>query len=851
VGLIVALLVGAVVRAAQLWWASAHVPDFAAPMLDAGFHHYWASLIVDATTQVPAWMDDPEVATTPYYRPPGYVWALAAVYALSGGSIVAAKVVQAAVGLGGVAIVYALGRRLLDARAATAGALAAALSPSLLYFEGELVAAALASVLVTSWAWLALSPRSPSPSLLRASLLGALVGVACWVRPSLVVLAPVLLVVWAWRLQDGGDEEEAGPRPSKAHARAAWSTAGGVFVVAVVLVTAPVTVRNLIVGGEAVWISMNAPITARYGNHAAADGHHVRLPTTGVLAGLTTVSASGYPRVRRHVAEQLGRPVVSEGSDAGEATLGWGELGSILRKESMSWAAGDQAAFAALTIRKALLLIGPAEVSNNKQVQLAINDSPVLRWLPARWRWVAPLALVGVVALWRRRRRRASALLFGGVSLLLATVVPFLAAARFRLPTLGLVTALAGVGLIALLDSLRDPTRAGDRGPLLAAGLVGALLFGVNWTGYRPDESRWRLDRATALLRADDDDGALVELDAALAQDSRNADAYRQRGLLHARRGAADLALQDLQQAVALGGGPAADAALATVKTQLGATDTFTLRQFEALLEKDPDRTDVLYNYGLALSRRGRPADARVVYERLLALTPASADARNNLGRVLLQLNDPRGAIAHFDAVLTAEPDHVQAAYNRAVAYARVDVQAAEEAYRALLDRRPDHVEARLNLGALLLDSGRPVDALQLLAPAASSTTAPSGILFNYARAAWQSGNEPMGLAALRRAKTARQRGRGAPGPGADAIDLQLAAWLTTASTPSLRAPDEAVALTHGVVLRARWGHPLPIRAYAAALDAAGKPDAAAQARQRADVLCAAQPGGFDGACAP
>ena len=40
-GLLLALLVGALVRALQLWWAADGVPDIVTPMLDAGFHHHW------------------------------------------------------------------------------------------------------------------------------------------------------------------------------------------------------------------------------------------------------------------------------------------------------------------------------------------------------------------------------------------------------------------------------------------------------------------------------------------------------------------------------------------------------------------------------------------------------------------------------------------------------------------------------------------------------------------------------------------------------------------------------------------------------------------------------------------
>jgi Tfp pilus assembly protein PilF len=862
-GLLAALVVGALVRVVQLWWASEQVPDFAAPVLDAGFHHYWASLLVDASTPVPEWMDDPELATTPFYRPPGYVWWLALLYLVSGGSVLFAKAAQLVVGLLGIAAVYALARQLAEERAATVAAFVAALCPSLVYFEGELVAAAPASVVVTVWVALALRWSSAGvPTGGRALALGLLLGVACLLRPNLLVLvAPLALVWWLrWddsrlnslRRRDGAasSSSSSSSSPPSSIDRAAAIKASAALLAGVVLSTVPVTVRNQVVGGEAVWISMNGPVTLRYGNSEMADGHHMRLPTTGVLAGLTEVSASGYPKLRRHVAHKLGRPV-STPSQTPPGALTWGDLGSILRKESTGWMAAHPGDALSLTLRKALMLLGPTAVSNNKQVQLIVDNSPVLRSLPARWWLMAPLALVGAMSLLRRRRHRSLALVLGSLAILLAAVVPFLAGARFRLPVMGLLAALAGVGLVALVDALRKDDGNAERLPLVATAIVGALLFAVNWTGYAPDVSRWHLDRATALLRAQRDEAARVELDAALSSDPRAADAYRQRGLLYARQGDGPRALADLQQAVSLGGGPAAEAALATVQTQQGSVDEGTLAQFEALLSIDPDRVDVLYNYASALLTLRRAADAKKAYERLLTLDPAHTDGRNNYGRLLLDLGDARGAIAQFDEVMKHRGEHLEATYNRAVAYARIDPAVAEVAYRELLARHPDHVAAQLNLGAMLIDRGEPGQARTLLEPAASKPSAPSGLLFNYARAAWLSGDEATGLDALRRSRAERLRLPDAPGPSPAAIDLLLAEWLITARTPSLRAPAEAVSLTKAVVEGAAWGHPIPIRAFAAALAADGKPADAAAARTRADALCAAQPGAFGPVCDP
>jgi hypothetical protein len=54
----------------------------------------------------------------PYFVSPLYIYFLAAVHALSGGSLLAAKVVQIALGTAAVGLVWGMTRRLFDDRAA-------------------------------------------------------------------------------------------------------------------------------------------------------------------------------------------------------------------------------------------------------------------------------------------------------------------------------------------------------------------------------------------------------------------------------------------------------------------------------------------------------------------------------------------------------------------------------------------------------------------------------------------------------------------------------------------------------------------------------------------------------------
>src|SRR3990172_612772 len=76
--------VGALLRFAYLGEIRG-APDFASPAIDAAFHDYWARGLVTSDWTTSAGRRDPQIPTTPYFRPPGYPYFLALIYLTSGG----------------------------------------------------------------------------------------------------------------------------------------------------------------------------------------------------------------------------------------------------------------------------------------------------------------------------------------------------------------------------------------------------------------------------------------------------------------------------------------------------------------------------------------------------------------------------------------------------------------------------------------------------------------------------------------------------------------------------------------------------------------------------------------------
>jgi hypothetical protein len=106
-------------------------------------------------------------------------------------------------------------------------------------------------------------------------------------------------------------------------------------------------------------------------------------------------------------------------------------------------------------------------------------------------------------------------------------------------------------------------------------------------------------------------------------------------------------------------------------------------RAFRAALELDPDNARVLALLGLAHFRANEFAEARVLYEQLVARAPTDASHRLNLGLVYLKLNDAEHAVEALEASRALDPSQGRAVSYLGLAYARGGRYA--EAYRAFL----------------------------------------------------------------------------------------------------------------------------------------------------------------------
>jgi len=139
-------------------------------------------------------------------------------------------------------------------------------------------------------------------------------------------------------------------------------------------------------------------------------------------------------------------------------------------------------------------------------------------------------------------------------------------------------------------------------------------------------------------------------------------------------------------------------------------------RQAAAAREVEDDfDADDWFELGLELEVSA-PEEARDAYRRALELDPHLADARVNLGRLLVESDRAEEAETHFRAVVADHPDHATAWFNLGIALEdRRRPNDAVKAYERAIAADRRLADAYFNLARLYEQAGKRAAALRNL----------------------------------------------------------------------------------------------------------------------------------------
>jgi Tfp pilus assembly protein PilF len=304
-----------------------------------------------------------------------------------------------------------------------------------------------------------------------------------------------------------------------------------------------------------------------------------------------------------------------------------------------------------LQLTKLRLLLAAHERSNTKNLYFWRDRSQLLRW-PIWPGWLAVLALA-VVGFWRRDLAPGPRfLLLGSAVAFAVTLLVFFVNGRFRLPLLAMLTIPAGGGLELVWRSLRERRWLVPRGALIAVAVVAA----VSW---------------------------LPELGRFNPRDSFG-DPYIWYSLGNSYQANGDerRAIESYEQAI----------------IQQRAYPQSTFERIEEPLYSSLGR--------LYIERR-QVAKAMQLYERWVRENPASVVARVQLGETLLQAGRLEEAGKQFDAILTLEPENLDASIGKGWLLLYTGRFAEAQEILEAAHRREPHPNALFGSGLALIELGR------------------------------------------------------------------------------------------------------------------------------------------------
>ncbi len=603
--LAVLLAVALVARLLYLRQVAA-LPFFDQPVGDSAAHLERAAAIARG-----AWLPERPF----YYCSIFYPYFLAAALALFGGSLAAVCAIQVLAGVALAGLLAVIARRLYGARAGLATGLLTALYGPFAFLEADVLGVvwgqlALALALLACVAWSEARQRAFDPSA-RARLLalaGLGLGLAGVERPNLLLVVPL---VGAW----------CAARAGRGHATRPLAA----LALGTALPLAAVLALNVAGTGQWVPLTTSAGINLSLGYHAGANGTFDE-PWERDDPQFAARHTEPEEAMIARASAETGRPMTAQ-----QASAYWG-------RRALEFIVTHPAEAAAITLRKAALMVNDAEVPNHLDYAFIRERAPALKLMPLGFGVVLTLAMIGFVAGFGRSNRAAIVLLVVVAAGAFAGVLPFTVADRYRAPLVPALLVAAGGGLVALARFVRAPREVGLRRAALGLGLALLATGAATRPLVRPMPGRNEWMFAQAYMARGDLPAAIGAYERATRSEPGNGSLLNNLAMAYKASGDHERAEATLRRAIAAEPGlsyPHKNLAMLLVVRGEGDEALAELREAERL---DPGDAEAAATAGALLAERGDRAGAAAAFARARALAP----------------QDPRllGLIEHYSAAL-------------------------------------------------------------------------------------------------------------------------------------------------------------------------------------------------------
>ncbi|MCP4582013.1 MAG: tetratricopeptide repeat protein [candidate division Zixibacteria bacterium] len=415
-------------------------PGWDSPTIDALYHHIWAQQIAAGDI----------LGGGPYFRAPLYPFMLGMIYVIFGPDFNIVIMLQHLMGLTAIPLVFLLARRFFSVKIAYVAAFITSINGVLIYFESQLLLDFMLVIYMLIIVLSLVSAHKNNKSWLYL-FAGLTIGLFAITRPNILAIIP-LICVW---IIIAGDDFKRGIKQSL------------LVLCGIIILVLPVTVRNIVIGGDTVLVASQGGINFYIGNNERADGFTALLPGFG--------HTWQYSDAEFEAAQEIGKkPGVIKPS----------EVSGFYYDKALDYIFSEPVDFLKLIIKKLYMFWNRFEISNNNNLYF-LTDYIGMSFMPLfLFMFISPLGLVGSVLCFFKDRRYwlFPILIFG----YMATIVAFFVTARFRIPLVPLLTIMAVFAVHEIYSAWRD--KRYKYSLILAAS---SLLIGIiTWTNLYDHHDR-------------------------------------------------------------------------------------------------------------------------------------------------------------------------------------------------------------------------------------------------------------------------------------------------------------------------------------------------------------------------
>ncbi|MCK4386104.1 MAG: tetratricopeptide repeat protein [candidate division Zixibacteria bacterium] len=656
-------------------------PYFDTPQIDALWHHNWAKEIAGGN-----WTGEEA-----FFRAPLYPYFLGILYALFGESFYLPRLIQIIIGSLNCVLIFLLGKKLFNRKIGIIASFIACLYAPLIYFDAELLIPVLIIFLDLMLILLLLSAevRLKKRWWLAA---GIVLGLSAIARPNILIFVPFVLLWICIKLWKENKN------------KIIFSSL--FFLLGTILIIAPVTIRNWVVGKDFVLISSQGGINFFIGNNIESDGK-----TAAAATGMFPYE--GYKDniwlTSIKLAEKnLGRKLKPS------------EISNFWFKQALDFIKTYPSKYLQLLGKKLYFFWNSYEIESSKDLYFHSRWSSLLRlflWdhlLRFPFGLICPLALLGIILnakFWKKYF-----LIYAFILSYMFSVILFFVTSRFRLPVIPLLIIFASFSLYWLVEKIRNKqTRPFFVSLTILIPLflmVNSNLFGVN----KPNLSATYNTLGIVYAQKGWYDSAISVYQKSIEANPTSPLPHLHLGNVYYKKGYWDEAIKEYEQAIDL------DPHMAKAHNHLGYVydrrdrDEEAFKAYKRALEIDSTMVRAYINLAFLFEKKKLYEDAVNEYQKALRFEPEVASIHNNLGNAYTKLDLKNKAVAEFKEALRLDPNYVYAHLNLGNVYFEKDeYQMAITQYSTALKLDPKMIKAYRNLAITYLKTNQPHKAIEVL----------------------------------------------------------------------------------------------------------------------------------------